>query len=269
MGLLLICIQRYDFGIFANMELDYDFNLTDYVFDLAVLWKVFESQPTFNPEKGTIVLEYEDVDNEVDFIQFAVNKNKCSDIADPLHLMLFEIVTPFAGQQIYDDIKQLESELRSFPADKDFFLVKRRRLLTKWKLQINPDSRDEHIEDFIGALEANLDFYLKNYEEILDELTKSNRINLQLNQNQLAAVFILLIGKAAFLEKGITKPRSYFQLLDIFESFKFKDQKTSEYKDINRTSFLKKINAVVNKERDWDRIKEDFIEYFDDIFGVN
>jgi hypothetical protein len=180
--------------------MDFD-SFSDYEFDLKLLYDLFKSSENYNSETETVIFEFIDGNVEVDFTEFVINKNLSNKITDEIHLMSYGIDAPFTGKKIISDIQMLKCKIDVDPSNKDFFSFQRSRLLETWKNQINPNSNLKHISDFLAALELNLDFYLNEQVVTLNKLHYDNRINIQLNQNQLAAIFMILVGKDDFFAK--------------------------------------------------------------------
>lgn len=239
----------------------------DYRFDLKGLWEVFKLQPKFDMERKTIEVELNGTIINVNFMEFAVNYNLNEVIADEIHIKSYSVGYPFAARQVLEDIEKLSNEVKAIGHSFDIYQYKRGLLLDSWMKMINPESEQSMIDEFEVVLTQNLDFHLASLVKDIAISNSDNLIKTELNQNALAFILMLMVGKGAFKEGNKSKARQYDNLVELFQHYlKFKDEGTGEYKCIDKTNFLKKISAVRTKERDRDRMKEDFILLFDELF---
>ena len=242
----------------------------DYLFDLKGLWGVFRLQPSFNNESQTIEVEYDGSEIRVGFMEFVVNHNLNEVIANQIHTVSYGIGWPFAAGEVLTGIESLVNDVRALGYSFDILQYKKRQLLDFWMQQVNPETEPLVINEFKQVLHQNLDFHLNHLKKDIEDINPDRLIKTELNQNALAFVFMLMVGKSAFKEGNKSKSWQYDDLANLFVHYlKFKDEGTGEYKEINKTNFLKKVSAIRKKERDRDRMKEDFNYLFDEIFKDN
>lgn len=242
----------------------------DYLFDLKGLWELFKLQPKFDIESKTIEAEFDGTIINVNFMEFAVNCTLNDVIADEIHVESYGVGWPFAAREILKDIEKLSNEVKAIGYNFDIFQYKKDLLLDSWMKMINPETEQSMIDEFEVVLLQNLDFHLASLMREIAIPNSDRFIKTELNQNALAFILMLMVGKSAFKVGNKSKARQYDHLVELFKHYlKFKDEGTGVYKLIDKTNFLKKISDVRNKERDRDRMKEDFIRLFDELFKSN
>jgi hypothetical protein len=242
----------------------------DYLFDLKGLWEVFRLQPSFNKESQTIEVEYDGAELKVGFMEFVVNHNLNDVIADSIHVKSYGVGWPFAAGEVLKGIEELSNYVKALGYKFDIFQYKKDLLLDSWLKQVNPQTEQTMIDEFKYVLKQNIEFHLSQLKEDIENLNPDRLIKTELNQNALAFVFMLMVGKSALKEGNKSKSWQYDDIANLFVHYlKFKDERTGEYKEINKTNFLKKVSAVRKKERDRDRMKEDFNYLFDELFKSN
>lgn len=242
----------------------------DYIFDLKGLWDVFCLQPSFNSESQTIEVEFDGTNIAVNFMEFVVNNNLNDVIADKIHIKSYGVGWPFAVGEILKGIETLINEVKADGLNYDYLNCKKNLLLEHWMGQVNPESELALIDEFKDVLKQNLEFHLSQLKKAIENLNPDRLIKTELNQNALAFILMLMVGKSALKKGNKSKSRQYEDMVGLFEHYlKFKDEGTGEYKSIDKTNFLKKVSDVRNKERDRDRMKEDFNRLFDEFFKSN
>lgn len=250
-----------------NDKFDFHKLNPDCIFDLKGLWEVFRLQPSFNKESQTIEVEYDGAELKVGFMEFVVNHNLNDVIANQIHRVSYGIGWPFAAGEVLTGIESLVNDVRALGYSFDILQHKKRQLLDFWMQKVNPETEPFVINEFKQVLNQNLDFHLNHLKKDIEDNNPDRLIKTELNQNALAFVFTLMVGKSALKEGNKSKSWQYGDLANLFVHYlKFKDEGTGEYKEINKTNFLKKVSAIRKKERDRDRMKEDFIRMFDELF---
>jgi hypothetical protein len=239
----------------------------DYIFDLKGLWEVFHLQPSYKIENQTIDLEFDGTIITVNFMEFVMNHKVESVIADIIHMKSHGAGWPFAAGKILTDIEKLSNDVKAIGYNFDIFQYKKDLLLDSWMKLINPETEQSMIDEFEVVLLQNLDFHLASLMTEIAIPNSDRLIKTELNQNALAFILMLMVGKSAFKVGNKSKAKQYDHLVDLFKHYlKFKDEGTGEYKTIDKTNFLKKVSDVRNKERDRDRMKVEFNRFFDEIF---